>query len=219
MVLDLYVNFYIDQNPQRQNEIDQCFEYNLKNSEIDHIYVLLSEVHHNYFNELIENTKIDKDRFTLITIQERPTYNDYFKCSRNYTNINDLSVICNTDIILPIDTIKKIKSYSWGDDICMALTRYDINDITTFNYTFLNRVDSQDVWVVKGGFKHHELCDFTLGLPGCDNKVAFCLNENYNVINPSLDIVTLHLHLTKTRNYTSDLRVSKPYLLLPPINL
>jgi hypothetical protein len=40
-----------------------------------------------------------------------------------------------------------------------------------------------------------------MGMPGCDNALCYILdNAGYEVLNPSLDIKVIHLHLSLKRN-------------------
>ncbi len=226
MKANLYINYYIDKNAQRQKEIDYCLIYNLKNVEIDHVYILLSKYHVDHLKSVLKSVSDDSNEWSkihLINCEKRPTYNDYFSISRIYTKSDELSILANTDIMFPAESVKKIKQWHWNGLYCMALCRYDITNGQTLQNTFFNRPDAQDVWVVKGGFRHHPQANFTLGIAGCDNKIAHCLNDYFQVINPSLDIVTLHLHLTNVRNYISQHhqveRVAPPYLTIQPTKL
>ncbi len=219
MIFKLFVNYYCDSNENRSNEINKCFISNLKNDEIDHLYILISSNDLDSFDELIRLNTIDSTRYTLIPFEGRVTFNEYFNLTIENSNNDEITAISNSDIIFPSEDVKKIKDWHWNDNYCMALCRYDIVNESPLKYKFLNRIDSQDVWIVKGGFKQHELCNFTMGLLGCDNKIAYYLNKQYKIINPSLDIVTLHLHLTNIRNYDMSTRLNKPYHLLPPENL
>lgn len=228
MKANLFINYYVDNNPNRQAELNRCFLDNLKNHEIDSIYVIVSDSHEASFRTLLdENNPYLKSKVTLIKSQmfnqRRPTFNDYFYLSNFYCSDEDLSIIANTDIIIPIISISKLKSWHWNRNYCMALCRYDIDNLENMQYTFFNRPDAQDVWIVKGKFKHHPKADFTLGIAGCDNVIAYCLSDYFEVINPSLEVQTLHLHLTNVRNYIGEHnqieRLQPPYLVIHPTRL
>jgi len=64
-----------------------------------------------------------------------------------------------------------------------------------------------------------EGADFTLGIAGCDNKIAHLLNKHYTLKNPSLSIKTYHLHNTNIRNYINFSHVERlppPYFTIKP---
>jgi hypothetical protein len=56
-------------------------------------------------------------------------------------------------------------------------------------------------------------------LPGCDNKIAYLAEQyGYNLKNPSLSVITKHMHKTNNRSgSSSDLskRIPPPYKLVP----
>ena len=82
---------------------------------------------------------------------------------------------------------------------------------------FFNHVASQDCWIFKSPIKIDNRCDFLMGKPGCDNRVAQIYLENgFKVKNPSLQIKSYHLHLTGYRTYNNSDIIPGPYLLLQP---
>jgi hypothetical protein len=84
----------------------------------------------------------------------------------------------------------------------LALSRWEIQNLEKNISTHFDRDDSQDTWIFLGSVNNINLADFTLGVCGCDNKIAYLLGENgYYVINPSKTLKTYHLHLTNVRNY------------------
>lgn len=219
MILKLFVNYYCDNNTLRADEVNKCFVFNLKNDEINHHYILIKNDDIELFNTLVNLNNINETKYTLIPFEERPTFRQFFELTRLNSTEDELTVISNSDIIIPSEDIKKIKQWDWDGNYCMALCRYDIINENPLEYEFFNRGDSQDVWIVKGGFKDHESSEFTLGILGCDNKIAYYLNEQYILINPSLDIITLHLHISNIRNYDNSNKLNKPYHLIPPEKL
>jgi len=61
-----------------------------------------------------------------------------------------------------------------------------------------------------------EGANFTQGVPGCDNKIAYLLQEaGYVVTNPSTTIKTYHLHLSGIRHYNAKYRVPRPRINVP----
>ena len=90
---------------------------------------------------------------------------------------------------------------------------------------FMNRADSQDVWAFYGAVPKIEGADFFVGgVAGCDNRIAKLLEDSgYNVVNPSIDIKTYHLHETGVRNYIENGKIKEtippPYKLVPPCTI
>jgi len=111
----------------------------------------------------------------------------------------------------------------------LSLTRWDVKADNVFNTNnhvdssvLFDTPDSQDTWIFMGGVPQISGADFTLGKAGCDNSIAYMLEQSgYNVLNPSRTIKTYHLHLTNIRNYTDVVghaieRIQPPYKLLYP---
>lgn len=148
-------------------------------------------------------------------IQPRPTFNDTFSITKNFSN-DDIFVFANSDIYFD-ETLLLASSieHNW----CYALTRYDIH---RSRIRFFDRADSQDVWIFRGHIPHIENADFYYGIAGCDNAIAYLLEQNgYKVTNPSLSIKTYHLHESglRTFNYKTMEKVPPPYKLLKPTTL
>ena len=84
--------------------------------------------------------------------------------------------------------------------------------------------DSQDTWVFNGNERLDFVQDinFTMGLAGCDNRLAFELQKaGFEVLNPSRSVYSFHLHNTPIRTNADHtgkqiVIIPPPYLLLPP---
>ena len=58
-----------------------------------------------------------------------------------------------------------------------------------------NKNSSQDVWIFKGPIKPNLKADFPLGVPRCDNRLLYELQEaGYTVLNPAFSIKAYHIH-------------------------
>ena len=221
MGFNLYINFYVDRQTNRQYELQYCLMKNIVCSEVDKVIIVLNKKHILHFFEMMVKNDLIKhyNKVFLIYNEDRPTYNDWFYLTQQYSKEDDISCVSNTDIIFDSENVNKIKNYNWTNSLCMALTRWDLineNDYSTAN--FFNRCDSQDTWIVKGGFKNVD-ADFSLGVAGCDNRIAFLLDKHYELINPSKTIKTYHLHKSDIRNYINYgqvQRIPPPYLQIHP---
>jgi len=150
-----------------------------------------------YFNEVVE-------------IKDRLTYFELFQLTQSYKH--SINVIANSDIYFD-ETILLAKFMNEGS--CYALSRWDyMGDKLA---VLFNRKDSQDVWIFNGAVKPVRNCDFTLGLPGVDNRIAYELKAaGYTVLNPSKTIHSIHLHLSNMRTYTTKERIPEPYHFIIP---
>ena len=114
------------------------------------------------------------------------------------------------------------------ENIFLSLTRWDIfynnNEWTMnfYNHPFrggpaTTGMLSQDSWLFKSPIKLDDRLGFLMGKPGCDNRIVQVLHENgYNVKNPSMKIITKHLHVSNHRTYNHTDMILGPYLLVQP---
>jgi hypothetical protein len=147
--------------------------------------------------------------FNVIEIKERLTFSEMFDLTKSYKD--NINIISNSDIFFD-ETV--LLSRFMGENDCYALSRWDYLPNKFCN--LFNRKDSQDVWIFNGAVN----CNggkYNLGIPGCDNKVAFELNQSgYNVLNPSKSIHAIHFHNTQHRTYTPAMRLVEPFHFIYP---
>ncbi len=144
----------------------------------------------------------------------KPEYQFFFNKINEITGSDDINIICNSDIFLD-ETITLTSKMTHND--VWALARWDY--YSENNIVFANRPDSQDVWIMKGKVRP-VVGDFTLGIRGCDNRIAHEFRQaGYNITNPSLSVKTYHVHNSGVRNYTFKDVVPPPYLTLSPETL
>lgn len=202
---NLFISLFRDKEPHRRAELEYCLDKN--RGVFDRVFVLTE--HNNLlvlFDEHVNNV-------IELPVTTRPTFKTYFKAVNHCTDQDDVNVVANSDIyfdktLLVVDSIRY--------DQCYALTRYEHS-----TGQFLNRIDSQDAWVFRGQINYSGgmYCDFHLGVPGCDNRIAWELSRlGYNVSNPSLSIKSYHVHSQPT-NHTGDKVVQPPYMKIEPTTL
>jgi len=225
MKTNLYTNFYQDTNAARQQEIVTCLTINLYNPEIDQVFIIVAKHDEGALDNLIEQTKkvVDTNKIRKLVIDGRPIFNDFF----NYSTFEPeaMNIIANADIFQDAESLRKLKKWNWGNN-CLALSRWDIQDngLNLQEAVHFDRPDSQDTWITKGGFPSINLANFTMGIAGCDNVVAYLLSQHKNVINPSRTIKTYHYHLVNARNYINPNgqvteRLKPPYKLIEATTL
>lgn len=223
MKANLFINFYKDKQPTRQAELVACLIKNYLNHELDRMIIVISESDKEYLKQVFKDNGIKNTSKAYVIIKNnRPSYNYYFVASHQYPD--DINMIANTDIVIDDANLRRLKRWNWRN-YCLALSRWDYLDNSmdsTLTRHYANR-DSQDIWIIKGRFKNIPEANFPLGIPSCDNKIAYLLDRYHIVINPSRSIRTFHYHLTNIRNYVQSgkdrIALPKPYKLLPPSKL
>jgi hypothetical protein len=194
-MINLFTTYYHDE--KRFAELNTVLQKNENNIFIDKIY-LLDET------GTLSSAK---------QIQNRPTFKEIFDYVNEVTNDNDINIIANSDIYFDEEGLEIIKLLLEKDD-CWALTRWD-----ALTGQFMGRRDSQDSWLFRGKIKTGNY-DFLLGFPGCDNRLAYELQQaGYNLSNPSRTIKTYHLHNGDDRSWHGKPQIRPPYLLLEPHQL
>ncbi len=201
----ILINYYVDPNPDRNEELLLCLKENCNNSEVDEVCCF---------------TEVDPPDFgsvEKINFGGRPSFQDFFQHINRVAEFNDISIICNSDIYLTAKDISLIK-HNLKPDECYVLSRYDLNH--DGEAVLFDRADSQDTWVFRGKINVPKSCRYNLGKAGIDNAIAERLHSaGYEVKNPSKSIKTYHVHTTNIRRYNPTDAIEKPYLLVAPHKL
>ena len=207
--------YYQPEQSKRRNEINACLEKNIKNTYIDHIVLL---------NEKDYSARLPKsDVIIQKVIGHRLFYDDVIRYINDKIPSNSIVVFANADIYLD-DTIRSIWSTNL-DNKFLALLRYD-DDLNGGCEIFGPRNDSQDTWIlssdsVKSRTWNYDNFHFLFGVSGCDNAITCeMLRMKYLVVNPSLTIITHHVHNSDYRTYNKDDIIDKDvFLYIEPTGL
>lgn len=161
-------------------------------------------------NPAINHAKVEKVMFGA-----RPTYDDMFRFVEVYGG--PVNCIANSDVFFN-DTLKRIDKMDSRE--CWALSRWDY---VGGKLQHVNRKDSQDAWIFHGKPKT-VAGNFHLGIPGCDNRIAYELNKaGFIMRNPSMSVQVIHLHANQERVYLNggkvNMRVPQPYGFVIPSSL
>ncbi len=165
--------------------------------------------------ELLECVRRNKAIFDeVVSLDGRPSYNDFFIRINEVAKSGDISVVANSDIYFD-STAVHLDNLS--ADQCYALSRWEVKpDGTSEMYA---KDDSGDAWCFRGAVKPMKVvADFPLGFCGCDNRASLLMEmAGYQVLNPAKTIHAMHLHCSGIRHYDriKD-RIRGPYLLITP---
>jgi hypothetical protein len=201
MEVKLFINHYADPYPKRNREIQVALDQNLALEDITRIYLVCDRI-----VDFPDHPKIE-----LVVVDQRPTYSDFFQIMQENGKLGDVLILANSDISF---TGSLRRCVMMGQSDCYALSRWDLtgSDLHPFH-----RADSQDTWIFRSPLKDISPAEFTMGKPGCDNKIAWILKESgYHVTNPCKSIITVHHHQSNLRRYKYSERIQPPYFLVKP---
>ena len=194
----LFTSYFEQKHSDRQRELKQVMQRNIDCQSIDKIVNLGTAWEH----DKVINLPYD-----------RPTFADFIKEMQNHEA--DYYILANSDIYFTseIERIKELKM----DGKVLALSRWDImanGSAKLFDYEW-----TQDTWIWKGKPKQMANLDFIMGVPACDNRLAYEIAQNgMTPINPSKDIKTYHLHISNKRTYTERNRLPGQVLPVVPMD-
>jgi len=211
----LITTYYKTSNESRNIEIETCLKNNYLNPYIEKIYLL-----NNFFYDLsfIENnSKIEQ-----FIISRDENYILKYNDAINFINKNCKNKICilsNSDIYFDnsLSLLNNINMYNKF----FALLRYDEDsngNKTIFTRHNEPRDDSQDCWIFKAPLSVSlDKLDFSFRTLGCDSIFAKHIYDiGLQVSNPSLSIISTHLHKTDYRTYNYENRIHGVYCLVKP---
>jgi len=206
--MNLIIEYFNSPNHMRNGELLYCLHQNLSNDLIENVYLFMEEDAELHFNSP-KIKKVFKDK--------RPTYKDILDfCNENLKD--QVCIVANADIIFD-DTLRFFKSINMNKNF-YALSRWEISTSDGKNWEIepYDNAASQDSWIFKSPIPTSDGMNYTMGVPGCDNKITYQMRDlGYTCRNPGKKVVTVHFHPTNWRTYSpQDDRVPGPYLLVAP---
>lgn len=195
--IHLFMPYFKVADKRRQQEFINCLKINSSNQEIDRIYLLVDDGH---------TPELASEKIEVIHMSKRPTYQDWHtltveKCT------SGISVLANTDIYFD-ESIKKLSMLFRSGNEFLALSRFE--KIGPDLFLHKNPHWSQDVWAMSANSilpsNLVKSLDFPMGVPRCDNKIAYLFSINgFRVFNPCSDVKSVHLHESQVRGYDKKL--------------
>jgi len=208
--MNLVIEYFNSRNHMRNGEYLYCLHQNLANDLIDNVYI---------FMEDDAELNFDSPKIHRIVRENRPSYQNIFEYCNEHMK-NEICIVANADIIFD-DTLRYFKNI----DMTMqfyALSRWEIstNDGKNWEIEPYENAASQDVWIFKTPVLSSDSMNYTMGKPGCDNKITYHMRElGYTCRNPGKKVVTIHFHPTNFRTYDwNNDRIPGPYLLVAPVD-
>ena len=216
--INIFCQFFIHSNKERQDEILKCLKFNVENKYITNIYLLNERI----YSE--EELDVSSNKIVQVDVKNRLKFKDVFDYI-NDNNIQGYNVIINSDIFFDENIKGLFKSDIHLNKKMYALLRYEYDETDIKNSKIFGpRGDSQDTWIIHSNFsigkKESKVFNFEFGKPGCDNKMIYLMTIlGFEVLNDPEYIKSYHLHTTNIRNYSVNDRVLPPYETLIPKSL
>lgn len=215
--INLFYQFFIHPNKDRQEEIVTCLKFNVMNKFINKIYLLNEKIYTD------EELTVSSDKIIQIDVKKRLMFKDVF----DYIYENDIkgyNIIINADIFFDESIQNLFNSDIHLNKKMYSLVRYEYNkENINKSALFGDRGDSQDTWIIHSNFsvgkKESRIFNFEFGKPGCDNKMIYLMSLlGYEVLNDPEYIKSYHVHETNIRNYTALDKINMPYEVIMPKN-
>ena len=201
----VFLQFFIPENEERYQEVKYSLLKNIENPYLEKIIML------NEREYTTEEMGVSSDKIVQVIIGHRLTYYEFFLEAESYKGYH---VLINSDIELD-ETIDQIKT----SDLHLHKKMYWLLRYQDGELFGNGRADSSDVWIFHSSHpltdQEKKVFNFELGVPGCDNKIAYlCSILGYGIYNDPMLIHTHHHHASKERNYTS--QIPPPYMCVVP---
>lgn len=192
--ITLFVPYFEPPEPERRREVDAALAENLAHPAIGHVVLMADEP---------VTAALDPARATVAALPARPTYRDWARLSLERCP-DGLSVLANADIHFDGSLPALGAIFEADAEAFVALSRYDPGSDGLVPHP--NPHWSQDVWAFRPGAApnpHRDAAlDFPLGVPRCDNKVAYVFAmHGHRVHNPFFEVRAIHLHASQLRGY------------------
>jgi FkbM family methyltransferase len=209
----LVIGLYFDVNARRRDEFIECLRRNSLNPFIEQLHVFMEQpADHNELHKWCPS--LDFSKITFFPHSRRLTYK-YVFAHANRKLSKQRVILANSDIYFD-ETIKHLSTCDLTDTL-LCLSRWDVQ--ANGSSVFFDHPESQDAWVFLAPVREFP-CEFPLGTPACDNRVAWeAANAGLTVFNPSRSIRAHHLHLSCVRRYSERERVFGPTRAVPSTSL
>ncbi|CAB9495511.1 exostosin domain-containing protein [Alteromonas macleodii] len=192
-MINVFFPYYECGDPERQAEIDMCLRQNANNSLIDRLFVLIDDD---------SVCPVESPNLDVIYVDKRVTYKFWIELTKKYC-VKGISVLCNSDIYFD-DSLDKLNTVLSEPKSFLALSRWELLGGETSKHP--NPHWSQDTWAINvmdelSDSLMHQL-DFPMGVPRCDNKIAYLFAVfGWKVFNPVDYVKSIHAHETQMRTY------------------
>ena len=196
--LALLVGFYRDPAPARMRELTTCLEHNASNDRITELHVFTEDVDATAAQE--QHPVLRHSKIRIVDHGRRARYSDFFAWANTHL-VGKIVAVANADIYFD-DSLALVETVDLQKKL-LCLSRWDVQ--ADGSARLFERPDSQDAWIFRAPIRAFP-CDFQLGQPGCDNRLAWEAQQaGLQVSNPSRSVRAYHLHASGVRRASSAL--------------
>src|SRR5882762_2723310 len=161
----LLTGLYHDADPGRRAELIECLQRNMEAVQVDEIHLFVEDPTALY--ELKSHPVINSPKVRLIAHGRRETFRDFFAYANRHLQGRAM-IIANADIFFD-HTLARLVGYDLSGQL-LCLSRWDVQPDGTVS--LFDHYDSQDAWIFEPPIRDFP-CDFSLGVSGCDNRLAW----------------------------------------------
>lgn len=189
----LFTTYYISEDQERNDENFKCLKENYNLDIISRIFLFLQ-------NQEKPEISDSKSKIEYVSINKRPKFSDFFNFTNQLNNEDTRFIIANSDIFFD-ETLSLLNELAIENKV-ITLTRWDLQNDNSLK--FYNKFLSQDVWIFSDKI-NPKIGDYFIGQHGCDNRLLYELDQaGKKIINPSLSVKTIHVHMSQLRPYFND---------------
>lgn len=186
----LLTGYYRDSDERRAGELRECLRRNSGNPAISGLVVFVEDgTAAADVTAVVE--EVHRGKVRLVEHGRRVTYEGLFSFAAALPH-RQRFVIANADIYFDT-TLNLLDGVELANRL-LCLSRWDVQPDGTS--VFFDHPSSQDAWIFETPLPRFA-CRFHLGLPGCDNRLAWeAAAVGIELSNPSRTIRAHHLHLS-----------------------
>ncbi len=205
----LLTGFYVDPDPARTAELVEALRRNAENGWIEEIHVFCEE-RGDAGRLAAAYPPLASPKVRLMPHGRRVTYRDLFAHARARLAGRDVAM-ANADVWFD-GTLARLDGVDL-DRRLLCLSRWEPEPdggARLFEHPY-----SQDAWIFRAPLPEFP-CDFLLGVPACDNRLAYeAAAAGLRVSNPARSIRAHHLHRSGVRRYAARDRLAGQTLGVP----
>ena len=197
----LLTSLYDEKDSNRLKEYLKCLDYHKANEYIEEIVIFYEETNGNVKQYLVDTT--------IIIIDRRPTFRDFFNYCNEHYRVGQRCIITNADIFFhPNRSLNLLEDIDLTNKV-LTVTRYNqakqiklphpsITLETEYGIlkTQNNNGCSIDTWIFQCPITLDFKADYMLGTVRCDSSLNHQLkiSKTYEPYNPCLDFISIHEH-------------------------